>query len=335
MKFEEIDFYDYKIRMCLDNGIRMYLVSDLLRQYNEKHGTNKRFKVSDLLRQYNEKHGTNKRFTDYLRNQQAQELIEHMAKSVRENSPVRSEGGQEGQNSEKTGRENSPVQANGSQNDKFDICDVIQYIKTTTFGGANQGYIVCEELLHACLMWADPAFACDVYRFLTRLRQEDNDYLRKVNEELRRANEELTHANKELKDRRVPNKVGQQWYFFITYIVENDDNVHIYSQHVKSDKWKSTCSKMDREGRVCVYRVKDIPNGFTFKDEIDKITFKDEIDKILLDLCKKYGGKKVRKTHYTIPMDVWEKERFDIIPEIEKEAKQTRVGLGWRSDLDG
>ena len=44
MKFEEIDFYDYKIRMCLDNGIRMYLVSDLLRQYNEKHGTNKRFK---------------------------------------------------------------------------------------------------------------------------------------------------------------------------------------------------------------------------------------------------------------------------------------------------
>ena len=308
MKFEEVDFYDYKIRMCLDNGIRMYLVSDLLRQYNEKHGTNKRF-------------------TDYLRNQQTQELIEHMAKSVRENSPVRSEGGQEGQNSEKTGRENSPVQANGSQNDKFDICDVIQYIKTTTFGGANQGYIVCEELLHACLMWTDPAFACDVYRFLTRLRQEDNDYLRKANEELRRANEELTHANKELKDRRVPNKVGQQWYFFITYIiVENDDNVHIYSQHVKSDKWKSTCSKMDREGRVCVYRVKDIPNGFTFKDEIDKI---------LLDLCKKYGGKKVRKTHYTIPMDVWEKERFDIIPEIEKEAKQARVGLGWRSDLDG
>ena len=44
MKFEEIEFYDYKIRMCLDNGIRMYLVSDLLRQYNENHGTNKRFK---------------------------------------------------------------------------------------------------------------------------------------------------------------------------------------------------------------------------------------------------------------------------------------------------
>ena len=315
MKFEEIDFYDYKIRMCLDNGIRMYLVSDLLRQYNEKHGTNKRF-------------------TDYLRNQQTQELIEHMAKSVR------SEGGQEGQNSEKTGRENSPVQANGSQNDKFDICDVIQYIKTTTFGGANQGYIVCEELLHACLMWADPAFACDVYRFLTRLRQEDNDYLRKANEELRRANEELTHvneemihaneemthANKELKNRRVPDEEDQQWYFFITYIVENDDNVHIYSQHVKKSKWKSTCSRMEREGRVFVYKVKDIPNGFTFKDEVDKI---------LEDLCKKHGGKRVRKNHYAIPMNIWEREKSDITPTICKQAKQARVGLGWRSDLDG
>ena len=62
MKFEEIDFYDYKIRMCVDNGIRMYLVSDLLRQYNEKHGTNKRF-------------------GKYLENKQAQEVIEHLAKT--------------------------------------------------------------------------------------------------------------------------------------------------------------------------------------------------------------------------------------------------------------
>ena len=90
MKFEEIDFYDYRIRMCLDNGIRMYLVSDLLRQYNEKHGTNKRFKL-------------------YLENKQTQELIEHMAKTV--------------------GR-NSCLPSNGGQNVKSDIPDVIQYIKT-------------------------------------------------------------------------------------------------------------------------------------------------------------------------------------------------------------
>ena len=113
MKFEEIEFYDYKIRMCLDNGIRMYLVSDLLRQYNEKHGTSKRF-------------------GKYLENKQAQEVIEHLAK---------------------TGGPNSGHLSNEGQNGKFDICDVIQYITFSDFGGANQGYIICEELLHACLMW--------------------------------------------------------------------------------------------------------------------------------------------------------------------------------------
>ena len=296
MKFEEIDFYDYKIRMCLDNGIRMYLVSDLLRQYNEKHGTNKRF-------------------GKYLENKQAQEVIEHLAKT--------------GENSAKNGQSTVGSDlshlSNEGQNGKFDICDVIQYITFSDFGGANQGYIICEELLHACLMWADPAFACDVYRFLTRLREEDNDYLRKANEELRRANEEMTHANKELKIRRVPDEEDQQWYFFITYIVEKDDNVHIYSQHVKKSKWKSTCSRMEREGRVFVYKVKDIPNGFTIKDEVDKI---------LEDLCKKHGGKRVRKNHYAIPMNIWERDKSDITPTICKQAKQARVGLGWRSDLD-
>ena len=151
MKFEEIDFYDYKIRMCLDNGIRMYLVSDLLRQYNEKHGTNNRF-------------------GKYLENKQAQEVIEHLAKT----------GENSAKNGQSTGDPNSGHLSNEGQNGKFDICDVIQYISFSDFGGANQGYIICEELLHACLMWADPAFACDVYRFLTRLREEDNDYLRKV-----------------------------------------------------------------------------------------------------------------------------------------------------------
>ena len=148
MEFTEIEFYDYKIRMCVDNGIRMYLVSDLLRQYNEKHNTNNKFK-------------------NYLRNQQAKEEIKHMAKSVGSDLSLQSEGVEEG------------------QDDKWNIPRVIQYITTPSFGGANKGYIVCEELLHACLMWTDPAFACDVYSFLTRLRQQDNDYLRKEIEELK------------------------------------------------------------------------------------------------------------------------------------------------------
>ena len=196
MEFIEIAFYEYKIRMCVDSGIRMYLVSDLLRQYNEKHNTNKQFK-------------------HYLENKQTQEVVEELAKSVRGNSHVSSEGGQNGQSTVGT---NSGLPSNGSQDDqntvgrnsdlpskneqngKFDIPGVIQYVTTPSFDGANKGYIVCEELLHACLMWADPVFGCAVLRFLTRLRQQDNDYLRK-------ANEELNQENKELKNRFVPAEI--------------------------------------------------------------------------------------------------------------------------------
>ena len=148
MDFIEIAFYEYKIRMCVDSGIRMYLVSDLLRQYNEKHNTNKQFK-------------------HYLENKQTQEVVEELAKSVRGNSHVRSEGGQNGQST--VGR-NSDLPSKNEQNGKFDIPGVIQYVTTPSFDGANKGYIVCEELLHACLMWADRIFACDVLKFITRLR---------------------------------------------------------------------------------------------------------------------------------------------------------------------
>ena len=52
-----IDFCDYyKIRMITVDGTKIYLVSDLLRQYNEKHNTNKRF-------------------ADYLQNKQTIELL--------------------------------------------------------------------------------------------------------------------------------------------------------------------------------------------------------------------------------------------------------------------
>ena len=129
--FTEIDFYDYKIRMGVVDTTPMYLVSDLLRQYNEKHGTNKRF-------------------VHYLENKQAQEVIEYMAKSVGWNSGLPSK---EGQNEHST--ENGTISAE-DDGDKWNIPHVIQYI-TYNRGycevenspphpeKANQGYIVCED----------------------------------------------------------------------------------------------------------------------------------------------------------------------------------------------
>ena len=278
MKFEEIDFYDYKIRMCLDNGNRMYLVSDLLRQYNEKHGTNKIF-------------------AHYLENKQTQELLRKRC--------------------EKTGHRDSDDQANGTHNDKIDIPDVIQYIKTTTFGGANQGYIVCEELLHACLMWADPDFAWDVFSFLTRLRQEDNDYLRK-------ANEELKQEVKELKNRFVPDEKKEQWIHLIAIGID-EEKITIYSKYRNMNDMRQLMNELKRDNLAIIYRTEYIPSGSTFRRKIYDY---------IKNICDEYNGIKNDIHSFSIPLSVWNDKQEEIKKSIEDQVKQIRKELGWRPELD-
>ena len=222
-----------------------------------------------------------------------------MAKSVGSDLSLRSEGVEDG------------------QDDKWNIPRVIQYIMTSSSVGANKGYIVCEELLHACLMWTDPAFACDVYSFLTRLRQQDNDYLRK-------AIEELKQENKELKNRRVPNEYDQQWYYYLSFNVIGE-TVHIYSQYSSKKGWKEACSKMKKLDRTCIYCVNDIPNGYTFRNNAHDA---------LMSICDKYNGKMECKHHYMIPLDVWEVNKQCIMVLFRMHMKEVRIDLGWRTDLN-
>ena len=290
MKFEEVDFYDYKIRMCLDNGIRMYLVSDLLRQYNEKHGTNKRF-------------------TDYLRNQQTQELLRKRCEKVaRENSA---------ENGQSTVRANLLELSNEGENGKFDICDVIQYVTTPDFGGANKGYIVCEELLHACLMWVDPDFAWDVYTFLTRLRQEDNDYLK-------RQIDELQNQCKVLANRHVPNDNDQQWYYILSYNFKGD-KVHLYSNYCRLDRMDNVIRENERKGQEEIYHLTSIPNGFAFR----YMSYED-----IMTVIKEYDGSPVgnQRAHFVVPRDKWDGK--NIKKDIRWMLQRRRRLLGWRTDLD-
>ena len=281
--FTEIDFYDYKIRMCTIDGTKMYLVSDLLRQYNEKHGTNKRF-------------------NNYLENKQAQEVIEYMAKSVGRNSGLRSE---EGQNEQNTVAPNSVLPSN---DDKWDIPHVIRYVTTPSFGGANKGYIVCEELLHACLMWADPVFACDVYSFLTRLREQDNDYLRKENEYL--------------KKRYIPN--DQQWFYILSYNFKGD-KVHLYSNYCRLDRMENVIRENERKGQEEIYHLTSIPNGFAFR----YMGYED-----IMTVIKEYDGSPVgnQRAHFVVPRDKWDGK--DIKKDIRWMLQRRRRLLGWRTDLD-
>ena len=119
--FSEIDFYDYKIRMGVVDTTPMYLVSDLLRQYNEKHGTNKRFKK-------------------YIEIKQAQEVIEYMAKSVGPNSGLRSEEGQNEQNLDCWNSYQLKIGAISAEDGKWYIPHVIQFVTTPNFNGTNKRF---------------------------------------------------------------------------------------------------------------------------------------------------------------------------------------------------
>ena len=308
--FSEIDFYDYKIRMCESGGTKMYLVSDLLRQYNEKNGTNKRF-------------------PDYLQNKQTQELLQKRyekcevenspphkigAISVSRNSEVLSKEGQNEQNSE---RENSHAHYESPLNDeKWYIPNVIQYITFShNIGDANQGYIVCEELLHACLMWADPDFAWDVYSFLTRLRERDNDYLK-------RQIDELTQRCKDLKNRYVPD--DDHWTYYLTYKIENR-TVYLYSQFCRMERWDIAYKEIEKDGRHELYRLNRLPNGCIFRSMAEKP---------LREICEKYDGKAESVCHFSLPLKNWVDKDKRILASIRLQLKQVRIDLGWRTDLN-
>ena len=282
--FTEIDFYDYKIRMCIAEGTRMYLVSDLLRQYNEKHGTEKRF-------------------PDYLRNKQTQELLrKRYEKCEVENSPPHKIGA-----------------ISAEEGDKWNIPHVIQYItynrgycEGPEFGPspekANQGYIVCEELLHACLMWADPDFAWDVYSFLTRLREQDNEYLRK--------------EIQKLKNRYVPD--DDHWTYYLTYKIENR-TVYLYSQFCRMERWDIAYKEIEKDGRHELYRLNRLPNGCIFRSMAEKP---------LREICEKYDGKAESVCHFSLPLKNWVDKDKRIMASIRLQLKQVRIDLGWRTDLN-
>ena len=256
-----IDFCDYyKIRMTTMDGTKMYLVSDLLRQYNEKHGTNKRF-------------------GKYLDNKQTKDLLRKWGDRLQK-----------------------------GQNGKWNIPRVIQYITTPNFNGANQGYIVCEELLHACLMWTDPAFAADVF---TVIKEE---------------NETLKTQCKELKKRHVPDEDSQQWIYVLAYrINENSSDVDIFSKFRSMKFENDLMRELTKEKLIVLFSIRYLPNGYTFRDDAHEV---------LESICEKYTGSKQRKNYYTFPLLIWNTMKDQIMNSIQDQLNHLRINLCWRPDLD-
>ena len=136
--FEIKEFYNYKIRSIVDNGIEMFFVTDLIRQYNKENNTNKQLKK-------------------YLETKQFQEILDELIKIS--NAPIRPNG----DNTQKY------------LNIKSVITHITLSDGIAAF--SFHGYLVNEDILHSCLLWLDPRFATRVFIFLRKCRHEDNQFL--------------------------------------------------------------------------------------------------------------------------------------------------------------
>ena len=178
INIRDTKFLNYNIRSCVIDDVEMYLVSDLLRQYNEINNTNKQFK-------------------HYLENKQTQELLRFY-----QNNTI-------GRNF------NLPYE----NNKKWDIFKIIHYITLPVFdNGANKGYVICEQLLIACLMWCDPIFATQVYDFIKNMREINNDRFVEIlnsNKEKDKQIELLQEQVDQLKSRYTPEEYN--YHFCVAY----------------------------------------------------------------------------------------------------------------------
>ena len=121
-------FLDYDIRSCYIDNVEMFLVSDLIRQYNLINKTNKRFKkylenkqTQELLQKWNK--NLDSRNSGHLENTVKNENNEE--NTVGPNSGLRSECSKNDKNKENTDPENSHDQY---KNDKIRIIILIRRI---------------------------------------------------------------------------------------------------------------------------------------------------------------------------------------------------------------
>lgn len=203
-------FLNYNIRSCIIEDTEMFLISDLLRQYNFINNKNKQF-------------------YDYLKNKQTQELLEFYQKdTVTENYRLPYEN-----------------------ENKWDIPKVIHFITIPVFdNGANKGYVVCEELLIACLMWCNPIFATQIYSFIKNLRKINNDRFTEMlnsNQDkekqinlLQEQVNQYERENKQLKSRYTPEDFN--WHFQVCH----NESTNIITTVITKDQYKPVDKNIKR-----------------------------------------------------------------------------------------
>ena len=97
-EFQEIKFYEYTIRMTKIENVNMYLVSDLLNQYNKINHTDKRIR-------------------DWMKRKDTQELLQYCREKINEaNASMEI-------NKEKNNEANASMEINKEKNNNYRVED--------------------------------------------------------------------------------------------------------------------------------------------------------------------------------------------------------------------
>lgn len=177
-EFIEVNFYEYTIRMTIINNTKMYVVTDLLKQYN---------KINN----------TDKRFNDWLRRKDTQELLQfYRDEKIRE----------------------IPAPENNEDNFVYipDVIMKIDYKINDNI--TNKAYLVNGAILHDVLIWVNKIFASQVYNFLDNMREINNDRFVEIlnsNKEKDKQIELLQEQVDQLKSRYTPEEYN--YHFCVAY----------------------------------------------------------------------------------------------------------------------
>ncbi len=127
---------------------------------------------------------------------------------------------------------------------------------------------------------------------------------------------------KDLKNRYVPD--DDHWTYYLTYRIENN-TVYLYSQFCRMERWDIARKVIEKDGRVELYRLNQLPNGCVFRSMAEKP---------LKEICEKYDGKAESVCHFSLPLKNWVDKDKRILASIRLQLKQVRIDLGWRTDLN-
>ena len=177
-------FFDYNVyHVCID-GVEMYAVTELLKQYADLHD-----KKRILLPHYLELEST-KKYIDMLCKKYCKDNnFSNKEKIQDKNCTLHNDRDPDHcETLEKDSTDIESVEKDNSDAKDSDIdfygsdkpgiimkFSLAGYLELNTI---RETTLMCEKLLTHCLMWLDINFADDIFNFIEKLRHQDNDFLK-------------------------------------------------------------------------------------------------------------------------------------------------------------